>query len=166
MLRKIMLRKGIELPVNSVIIIALAIFVLLMLAAFFGKSGGEIDKTQVNTAFNQGCSQLSSSYACDYTRVNDVKTSLVVNGQAKSLLDVCRMSFNDPAMSAFKCKKVCQTCPNRVFDGSPCEEPGDCITPLTTEEANWQCIPDPTGTKPGKICTNPVVRGGNSNGPQ
>jgi len=129
-------QKGIELPVNSVIIIALAIFVLLMLAAFFGKSGGEIDKTQINTAFNQGCSQLSTSYNCDYTRINEVKTNLVINGQAKTLLQVCQMSFNDLKMSAFKCRKACQVCPNRVYDGSPCEDGTDCNTPLTSD---WEC---------------------------
>jgi hypothetical protein len=133
--------KGIELPVNSVIIIALAIFVLLMLAAFFGKSGSELDQTQVNTAFNQGCSQLSSSYNCDETKVSEVKTSLVVSGQAKSLLDVCRMSFNNPSMSALKCKFACQTCPKIVSEGSPCETTGsdpneDCKSPLTP---TWGC---------------------------
>jgi len=49
--------KGIELPVNAVIIIALAIFVLLMLAAFFGKSVSELDQTQVNTAFKPGAAR-------------------------------------------------------------------------------------------------------------
>jgi len=133
-------RKGIELPVNSVIVIALAIFVLLMLAAFFGKSSGEVDKTPVNTAFNQGCSQLSTSYNCEHIRVNEVKTSWVINGEAKTLLDVCRMSFNDPSMSEFKCKKACQSCPNRVYEGSPCEDDTDCQTPLTPENSGWACM--------------------------
>jgi hypothetical protein len=133
--------KGIELPVNAVIIIALAIFVLLMLAAFFGKSVSELDQTQVNTAFNQGCSQLSSSYNCDETKVSEIKTSLSVSGQAKSLLDVCRMSFNNPSMSALKCKFACATCPRRVYQGSPCETTGsnpneDCQSPLTS---CWTC---------------------------
>jgi hypothetical protein len=136
--------KGIELPVNSVIIIALAIFVLLMIAAFFGKSGGELDKTQVNTAFNQGCSQLSSSYNCDHEWISEVKTSLIINGQAKTLLDVCRMSFNNPSMSALKCKFACQTCPKRIYEGSPCELTGidpneDCISPLTPQGTSWGC---------------------------
>ena len=134
-------RKGIELPVNSVIIIALAIFVLLLLAAFFSKSSGELDKTQVNSAFNQGCSLLSSAYNCDHTRLKDVKTNLVVNGQAQSLLDVCRRSFNDGAMSELKCKNACQTCQKYVYQGSPCEKTGedpngDCISPLTQD---WKC---------------------------
>jgi len=130
--------KGIELPVNAVIIIALAIFVLLMLAAFFGKSSGELDQTQVTSAFNQGCSQLSSSYNCDYEKVNEIKTSLVINGQAKTLLEVCRMSFNNPSMSALKCKFACSTCPKRVYDGSPCEDNTDCYSPLTPENV-WGC---------------------------
>jgi hypothetical protein len=146
--------KGMELPVNSVIIIALAIFVLLMLAAFFGKSGSELDQTQINTAFNQGCSQLSSSYNCDYERVPEIKTSLVINGQAKTLLDVCRMSFNNPSMSAFKCKKACQVCQNRVYDGSYCEDQTDCQTPLTSYWPCQDCVPDPSSPPcpPNKIC--------------
>jgi hypothetical protein len=129
--------KGITLPVNSVIIIALAIFVLLMLAAFFGKSGTGLDTATVNNAFNQGCSLLSSSYNCDYEKVDEVKTSLVIDGQAKSLLDVCRMSFNNPEMSELKCSFACQTCPKRVFPGSPCENANeDCRIPLTEE---WTC---------------------------
>jgi hypothetical protein len=149
--------KGIELPVNAVIIIALAIFVLLMLAAFFGKSGSELDQTQVNSAFNQGCSQLSSSYSCDETKVSEIKTSLVVSGQAKTLLDVCRMSFNNPSMSALKCKFACSTCPKRVYDGSPCETPDNCQTPLTS---SWTCVDcSPTKDQPcpsPKICKNPL----------
>jgi hypothetical protein len=131
--------KGIELPVNSVIIIALAIFVLLMLAAFFGKSGSELDKTAVNTAFNQGCSQLSSSYNCDYEKVSEIKTPLVINRQAKTLLDICRMSFNDPSKSALKCKFACPTCPKRVTEGSPCEDDNDCESSLTAKAEGWQC---------------------------
>lgn len=129
--------RGIELPVNSVIIIALAIFVLLMLSVFLTKGSSSLDQTQINTAFNQGCSQLSS-YNCDYTRVSEIKTNLVINNQAKTLLDVCRMSFNDPSMSAFKCMKNCQVCPKRVSEGSYCEEESDCVTPLTPE-TDWIC---------------------------
>ena len=128
--------KGIELPVNSVIIIALAIFVLLMLAAFFSKSSGELDRTQVNSAFNQGCYLLASAYNCDYDKVDQIKTNLVMNGQALSLLQVCQASFNDNTKSKLKCKNACQTCQKYVYQGSPCEQTGedknsDCRSPMT-----------------------------------
>jgi len=129
--------KGIELPVNSVIIIALAIFVLLLMAAFFMTGSSGLDKTQVNTAFNQGCSQLSSLYSCDHEKMAEINTNLVVNGQAKNLLEVCRISFNNPIMSAFKCKNACGTCQRFVTEGSPCEELEDCLSPLTSE--GWDC---------------------------
>ena len=132
--------KGIELPVNSVIIIALAIFVLLMLAAFFSKSGSELDRTHVNSAFNQGCSLLASAYSCDHTRVHEIKTNLVVNGEALSLLQVCQASFNNPVMSELKCKNACQTCQKYVYDGSPCEDNSDCVSPLTPAK-DWKCQP-------------------------
>jgi len=130
--------KGIELPVNSVIVIALAIFVLLMIAAFFSKSGSELDRTQVNSAFNQGCSLLASAYSCDQDRMHDIKTNLVVNGQALNLLQVCQTSFNNGAMSELKCKFACQTCQKYVYDGSPCEDDSDCVSPLTPE-GDWIC---------------------------
>jgi len=132
--------KGIALPVNSVIIIALAIFVLLMIAAFFSRSGSELDRTQINSAFNQGCSLLASAYNCDHDKIDQIKTSLVINGQAQDLLQVCRISFNDQTKSELKCKFACQ---KFVTDGSPCEEPADCLSPLTqkTEDpkTNWFC---------------------------
>jgi hypothetical protein len=109
-----------------------------MLAAFFGKSSNELTTTQVTNAFNQGCSQLSSSYNCDYEKLPEIKTSLIINSEAKSHLDVCRMSFNNPSMSAFKCKKACQVCPNRVYQDSYCEDNPDCHSPLTPEN-EWGC---------------------------
>jgi len=137
---KVKFSKGITLPVNSVIIIALAIFVLLMLAAFFGKSSSDLTTTEITNAFNQGCSQLSTSYNCDYEKLSEIKTSLIINNEAKTLLDVCRMSFNNPSMSAFKCMKACQVCPNKVFDGSYCEDDTDCHSPLTPYNSGWACI--------------------------
>jgi hypothetical protein len=142
--------KGIELPVNAVIIIALAIFVLLMIAAFFSGSGKSINSAQINTAFNEGCSQLSSSYSCDYTKLDQIKTSIIENGQAKNLLEVCRMSFNNPTMSALKCKNACQTCQKYVYDGSPCETPEDCLSPLTPA-SDWTCA-DIIDGNPPKQC--------------
>jgi len=146
-------QKGIEFPVNSVIVIALAIFVLLMIASFFGKSSGELDKTQVNTAFNQACSQLSSAYNCDEAKVSEVETSLVINGQAKSLLDVCRMKFNNPAMSVFKCMRACAVCTKIVSEDSPCEDDTDCQSSLTS---GWKC--SETGT--GKLCRGDAINTG------
>jgi len=157
--------KGIELPVNSVIIIALAIFVLLLMAIFFESGGSELSKTQVNSAFNQGCSQLSSLYSCSHEKMAEVKTNLVVNGQARNLLDVCRMNFNNPTMSAMKCKFACGTCQKFVTEGSPCEGNEDCVSPLTQ---NWKCCfgtvktedsgrtCDSTGLKQG-VCYSPDV---------
>jgi hypothetical protein len=109
-----------------------------MLAAFFDKSSGDLTSTQITAAFNQGCSQLSTSYNCDYEKLPEIKTSLIINNEAKTLLDVCRMNFNNPSMSAFKCKKACQNCPNRVYEGSYCEDNTDCISSLTLEE-DWIC---------------------------
>jgi hypothetical protein len=160
-----MRHKGMEMPVNSVIIIALAIFVLLMIAFFFSKSSGELDSAQTSTAFNQGCSQLSSSYGCDETKMPEIKTSLLINGQAKNLLEVCRISFNNPTMSAIKCKFACQTCQKRVYDGSPCEDDTDCQTPFTASDSGWQCCVSLPGIASEEACRentchNPLIAAG------
>ncbi|MGC9311024.1 MAG: hypothetical protein ACP5E4_04870, partial [Candidatus Aenigmatarchaeota archaeon] len=96
--------KGIALPVNSVIIIALAIFVLLMIAMFFGKSSEQLSTSELSSAFQQGCSVLSSGHNCNTDKVAEIQTSLIVGGEAKDLLYACRNYFNDPSMTAQQCK--------------------------------------------------------------
>ena len=130
------LRRGITLPVNSVIIIALAIFVLLMLALFLGKSSGQLGYAELATSYKEGCSQLKSSYQCSAEGVTRVTTSYLEGGEPKDFLYVCRKYHNNPNMTAQQCRWSCSECEKRVYRGSPCEIDDDCITPLTQ---GWSC---------------------------
>jgi hypothetical protein len=169
--------KGIELPVNAVIIIALAIFVLLMMAAFFSNSGSEVGKTQLKTAFDSGCSQLSSLHQCstDESVLKAINTNIVQNSKALSLLDVCRQYYNNPLMSAADCVKACSVCSSSKFvtERMACDTANgnkDCQGPYTS---NWECTADgccpptseggcsstssgsPSGAKVGDPCPTP-----------
>jgi hypothetical protein len=149
--------KGIELPVNSVIIIALAIFVLLMLAAFFSKSSGEIDKTQIQSAFNSGCSQLSSMYDCtdDAEAWAKIKTSVVQNGNALTLKQVCQAYFNNPLMSEAQCRDACPVCKKTAAsEGTPCPNgDDDCKNPYGTLicTSDGYCCSDESDSGPNCI---------------
>lgn len=113
--------KGIELPVNSVIVIALAIFVLLMLAVFLTKGTGDMDRTQLGNAFNAGCSQLAMSYDCQSSGVGSITTNYQIGGKALSFLDACRQYINNGLASADDCVRNCPQCgTQQVSSGSPC----------------------------------------------
>ncbi|MBN2095425.1 MAG: hypothetical protein JW727_05230 [Candidatus Aenigmarchaeota archaeon] len=99
--------KGVELPVNSVIVIALAIFVLLMMAAFFSGAGKNIDKTQLQTASSEACSILSTVYNCDSSKVGDATAR--VGNQQVSLRDICNQMGISP-LDNNACVKVCAVC--------------------------------------------------------
>lgn len=58
--------KGISLPINVVVIIALAVLVLVVLGAFFGGYfGGSTIELQRERALESACSQLRTLYNCN-----------------------------------------------------------------------------------------------------
>jgi hypothetical protein len=131
--------KGIELPVNSVIVIALAIFVLLMLAMFLGKGAAQLTAIEAQNAYQSGCSQLSSMYSCDPKKVDQVSTGLVIEGGAVDFLTACRTNFNNPLMSADACVKGCPGCQGTgitVTAGKTCSDKSECDSVYTK---NWEC---------------------------
>jgi hypothetical protein len=157
--------KGIELPVNSVIVIALAIFVLLMLAAFFGKSGGEMDRTQLQSAFNQACYQLSSANNCDTEKAKTMMSGYISSGKALSFVDVCRSYLNDMTADAAKCVKNCPQCNTQyVSSGSACPEGvaegADCGSPYGTLICKTGICCAELDTSDGKRCTSGTTTGG------
>jgi hypothetical protein len=147
------LRRGITLPVNSVIIIALAIFVLLMLAMFLGRSSGQLGYAELATSYREGCSQLKSSYQCSTEGVTQVTTSFTEEGEAKDLLYVCRKYHNNPIMTVQQCRWSCSGCEKRVYAGTECTVGSDdCDTPYTL---GWGC----SEVEPGRgECVPYVVR--------
>jgi len=136
--------KGIELPVNSVIVIALAIFVLLMLAAFFGKSSEGFTDTQYQSAFYSACAQWSNG-GCSDSDFNDeskIKTSMSDGTTAYSLKRVCQSYLKNPMAGADDCKNACTSCPKKfVGSGTLCTtvkaDSEECDSLLTKD---WDCV--------------------------
>ncbi|RLJ02267.1 MAG: hypothetical protein DRP10_01845 [Candidatus Aenigmatarchaeota archaeon] len=128
--------KGISLPVNSVIIIALAVMVLLMLAAFFGIGSSPITSSNVENAWNKGCATLKDAYDCNPDKVSTINTGIDIDGDKvpDSLLKVCREKFNDPDVTVYWCRNKC--CNVIIREGVTCGEDEDCKTTYTS---NWIC---------------------------
>ena len=85
--------KGISLPVNAIVIIAIAILVLAVVAAFFtGVLGGGIATISLEQAFTKGCDSLSRGYNCDVSAISDEIKILnyPTEGQDASFSQICR----------------------------------------------------------------------------
>lgn len=67
------MQKGLELPLNAIIVIAIAVLVLVALFTFFGSQffsgSGQVD---IQKVFGAGCTALRFSYACEHSKVNEV----------------------------------------------------------------------------------------------
>ena len=63
--------KGLELPVNAIIFIAIALLVLISIAGFFFNfySDSSVDTKK---AFAEGCASLRSFHSCDHKEINQV----------------------------------------------------------------------------------------------
>ena len=136
--------KGIELPVNSVIIIALAIMVLLMIAAFL--MGADVSPSKVESAWSRGCGVLKSTYNCDASKVKDIiVTDITGDAVDDSLLVICRAKFKNDEASAHWCRNKC--CTTVITEGTPCTDPEDCQ--IGWGRDNWACNPavEPVGEK-------------------
>ena len=128
--------KGISLPVNAVIIIALAVMVLLMLAAFFGGGVGQMSSASVESAWSQGCNILKNTYNCDATEVLNIKTTDITgDGVEDSLLVVCRAKYKDDTLSEYWCRNKC--CVTVITEGTPCKKDKDCQ--IGWGKGNWGC---------------------------
>ena len=102
--------KGISLPVNTIVIIAIAILVLSVLAAFFtGFISGGIITLSLEQAFTKGCDAFMRGYGCDNT--DDVESVTVPGYPTKddldtTLQDVCAdkgLLTNDACARACGC---------------------------------------------------------------
>lgn len=128
--------KGIELPVNSVIIIALAVMVLLMLAVFFMGGTTSLGSANLGTEWTQSCGILKSTYNCNADSLLSIRTEDVTgDGVEDSLLDVCKLYFNKPEATKYFCRNKC--CNTQVSEGMICIEDDDCRTGLLS--GGWIC---------------------------
>ncbi len=129
--------KGIALPVNSVVIIALAMMVLLMLAAFFAGGFRQGSSTKVENAWNNGCRTLEEAYNCDADDVSSIETGKDVTGDDSpdDLLTVCKQKFDDKSLNKYFCRNKC--CRTTIVEGTSCGKDKDCQSGLG--KGDWTC---------------------------
>ena len=140
--------KGIALPVNSVIVIALAVMVLMMLAAFF-MFGFDTTPTNVERGWTNGCGTLKSAHNCDAEKVSSIDTGEDVTGDGVSdnLLEVCRQKFTYADANEYFCRNKC--CSTTAVEGMACSINEDCQSGLGRR--NWECNSAVDGT-PNPAC--------------
>ena len=141
------MKKGISLPVNAVVIIALAIFVLLMLAALFGGAFPQTRQTSVATAWSKSCAKLNQYYNC---RVADFDTGYDIDGDGATdtFLKVCRAYFDDPHLSDKDCRdRCCGTTTRYGMLGSICRSDSDCGEGLKCVDAKENAAAPASGEK-------------------
>lgn len=88
--------KGITLPVNSVIVIALAVMVLLMLAAFFAGGASQIDKATLENAWTKCCSTIQGMYNCNQSaNLSNINPGIDINanGTTENCEQICKAKF-------------------------------------------------------------------------
>lgn len=76
--------KGISLPINTIVVVAIAILVLMVMAGFFSLNvGSGINTIQLNSAISSACNVLTSTYNCDPNRLDDAKARIKLPGQSE-----------------------------------------------------------------------------------
>jgi hypothetical protein len=128
--------KGIELPVNAIVIVAVAILVLAVIAAFFvGALGTNMAGINLEQAFTKGCEALIRAYNCDENKISDgtIKVLGYPNPEDTdtTFYSLCLQKGYSASTCAVACG--CTTVPTVTQP----EEPGD-----TCEGV---CVSDPTG---------------------
>jgi hypothetical protein len=89
--------KGMELPLNAIIVIAIAILVLVSVGGFFF---GFFSDSSVDTKklFAQGCASLRAFHSCDHKEINQINLENTNFGY------VCgRSGYTDTAVCAKAC---------------------------------------------------------------
>lgn len=97
--------KGINLSVNTVIVIALAILVLVLLSYLFITGTRPLVSAKYENALNRGCKiYLQTNQSTDSIMIGDI------NGDANpdSLLTACRLYYLNKTMGAEECGKRCR----------------------------------------------------------
>jgi len=148
--------KGIELPVNSVIIIALAIMVLLMIAAFL--MGADVSPSKIEGAWSQSCGVLKNTHNCNKSFVDSLKVVDVTgDGIADSMLTICRAKFNDQTLTKTYCRNKC--CNTVIQEGSECENNDNRDCEFGFGKGDWVCTDShccpsdrPTWNTDDKVC--------------
>ena len=110
--------KGIELPVNAIVIVAVAVLVLVVLAAFFsGMFGPNVSKVSAQSAWDTGCTMadrrgcLQEDFGWDGTGCYP-DMALTVAGYdpdgdtlPNSILEACQVVYN--TADCQECRNFC-----------------------------------------------------------
>lgn len=91
------MRKGLQLPLNTIIFLAIAMLVLVAMSGLFFQSySGEDAKTQ--KLFGEGCTILRAIHGCNHKKINEIS----IEGENFGLVCI-RSSYLDTA----ECAKAC-----------------------------------------------------------
>lgn len=106
--------KGISLPINAIVIVAIAVLVLVVIAAFFGGFfSGFVLNMQREDALSKAC-QNWKLYDCDYGRIDDATTmhkepsDAAARGYSvEELCGLLGLSLDEPSPDDSYCMRKC-----------------------------------------------------------
>ena len=114
--------KGLELPLNMIVLIIIAVLVLVVVAAFFaGYIGTGQNSIAASAAFSTGCNTLRQVYSCNSASVSavqitgynpsntpiDQNTKMPTTGQWGNLQQACHQNFGNNQLSDADCARAC-----------------------------------------------------------
>jgi hypothetical protein len=109
------MKKGIELPVNTTIVIALGFIVLVVLAVFLIRIFSQSDLSPEN-AINMGCRDYALNPADpeNPSEISEKLTSIILgdltgDGLPNNLLDACRIYSKNPSLTPQGCIDICKS---------------------------------------------------------
>jgi hypothetical protein len=102
------------LPINMIVIIAIAMLILVVVGAYFAGAFGSTTQTiSLESAFNQACNQIVAAYNCDANFINTVKVNYKEAGAANptphSLYQLCGLKSIDMSSTTgtTTCLRLC-----------------------------------------------------------
>lgn len=101
--------KGMSLPINSIVIIAIAMLVLVVMGLFFTGFFTGVDRIKLENTFQQACSNLKgSAYSCSDTGLDTIvfNTAIVSGEQSQryTLRALCELKgLEDDAACMRQC---------------------------------------------------------------
>lgn len=83
------MKKGMELPINMIVIIALAVLILVIITAFTTSQVGQgVSSIDVERAFASACTELRTVNNCADAKVREIKENVQGMGE-QTLLQLC-----------------------------------------------------------------------------
>ncbi|MBI4018705.1 MAG: hypothetical protein HY364_00440 [Candidatus Aenigmarchaeota archaeon] len=85
--------KGVSLPINTIVIVAIAVLVLMVIGGFFAVNVGQGQNSiELNNAISTACATFVNAYNCDIDRVPLSKAQYRKPGDAEaSTLDIAEL---------------------------------------------------------------------------